>query len=110
MTIKTYDNLPSSAINQIVIDTDNNTVTVQYKSSGNPTPSGYEYSVEDATAFDTQFLAEFDSEDFSVGAFINEKVNGGVMSATGNYPEFLVESAPAGVIDESIYPAWFLNI
>lgn len=105
MTVKTYDQLPSSAINQILIDTDNNTVTVQYKSNGNPAAAGYEYSVEDAVAFDTQFLAEFDNQDFSVGSFINEQVNTGALQTTGNYPEFTVEEQRNEEIDPSIYPA-----
>jgi len=69
----TYDNLPSSAINRIVIDTDTNKVEVVYKSSDKT----YTYSAEDAALFNQQFLAEFDTEDFSVGRFINSNVSSG---------------------------------
>lgn len=73
MTVKTYDQLPSSAIERIVIDTQSNSVEVIYKSS----EKSYTYSTEDATSFDQQFLSEFDSTDFSVGRFINSNVSAG---------------------------------
>ena len=71
--MKTYDNLPSSAIDRIVIDTQTNQVQVVYKSS----EKSYTYSTEDADTFDQQFLSEFDSQDFSVGRFINSNVSAG---------------------------------
>jgi hypothetical protein len=73
MTVKTYDQLPSSAIERIVIDTKTNSVEVVYKSS----EKSYTYSTEDATSFDQQFLSEFDATDFSVGRFINSNVSAG---------------------------------
>lgn len=73
MTVKTYDQLPSSAIDRIVIDTKSNSVEVVYKSS----EKSYTYSTEDATSFDQQFLSEFDATDFSVGRFINSNVSAG---------------------------------
>ena len=71
--MKTYDNLPSSAIDRVVIDTNNNQVQVVYKSS----EKSYTYSTEDADTFDQQFLSEFDNQDFSVGKFINSNVSQG---------------------------------
>lgn len=71
--MKTYDNLPSSAIDRIVIDTNTNQVQVVYKSS----EKSYTYSTEDADTFDQQFLSEFDNQDFSVGKFINSNVSAG---------------------------------
>jgi hypothetical protein len=73
MTVKTYDQLPSSAIERIVIDTKTNSVEVVYKSS----EKSYTYSTENADSFDQQFLSEFDSTDFSVGRFINSNVSAG---------------------------------
>ena len=71
--MKTYDNLPSSAIDRVVIDTNTNQVQVVYKSS----EKSYTYSTEDADQFDQQFLSEFDNQDFSVGKFINSNVSAG---------------------------------
>lgn len=71
--MKTYDNLPSSAIDRVIIDNNNNQVQVVYKSS----EKSYTYSTEDADSFDQQFLSEFDSQDFSVGKFINSNVSQG---------------------------------
>jgi len=74
-----YPNLPSSVIETIEIDTDNNTVSVIYKSNN----KRYTYQSENATQFEQQFLAEFDQgidtgyADVSVGRFINKNVNGG---------------------------------
>lgn len=73
--VKTYDSLPSSAVERIVIDTATNKVEVVYKSSD----KSYTYSTENATSFDQQFLSEFDTEDFSVGKFINSNVNSGTL-------------------------------
>lgn len=78
--MKTYDNLPSSAIQSITIDTSTNQVQVVYKSSDKQ----YTYSAEDATSFDQQFLAEFDTEDFSVGKFINNNVSSGNLTLLTN--------------------------
>lgn len=78
--MKTYDNLPSSAIDRIVIDTATNKVEVVYKSSDKT----YTYSAEDAASFDQQFLAEFDTEDFSVGRFINSNVSSGTLQLLTN--------------------------
>ena len=78
--MKTYDNLPSSAIQSITIDTATNKVEVVYKSSEKP----YTYSAEDATSFDQQFLAEFETEDFSVGRFINSNVSSGNLQLLTN--------------------------
>ena len=71
--MKTYDNLPSSAIDRVIIDNNTNQVQVVYKSS----EKSYTYSTEDADQFDQQFLSEFDNQDFSVGKFINSKVSAG---------------------------------
>ena len=71
--MKTYDNLPSSAIDRVIIDNNTNQVQVVYKSS----EKSYTYSTEDAEKFDQQFLSEFDNQDFSVGKFINSNVSAG---------------------------------
>lgn len=76
MTVKNYQEVPSSAIKNIVIDTEKNTVSIQYQ---NNTDKSYTYSTEDAEGFDQQLLAEFDSEDISVGRFINQSVNEGTL-------------------------------
>jgi len=76
----TYNNLPSSAISSIVIDTNTNQVQVVYK-SGDKT---YTYSTENAADWHQQFLAEFDTEDFSVGQFINSNVNTGALQLLTN--------------------------
>lgn len=79
MSQKVYSNLPSSAVERVVIDTATNQVQVVYKSS----EKSYTYSTEDAEQFDQQFLAEFDSaidnglSDISVGRFINSNVSQG---------------------------------
>lgn len=78
--VKTYDTLPSSAIERIVIDTNTNKVEVVYKSSD----KSYTYSTENAESFDQQFLAEFDTEDFSVGKFINSNVTSGTLQLLTN--------------------------
>ena len=71
--MKTYDNLPSSAIDRVINDNNTNQVQVVYKSS----VKSYTYSTEDAEQFDQQFLSEFDNQDFSVGKFINSNVSQG---------------------------------
>jgi ATP-dependent Zn protease len=76
MTVKNYQEVPSSAIKNIVIDTENNTVSIQYNSSD----KNYTYSTEDAVGFDTQLLAEFDNEDISVGRFVNQSVSNGTLT------------------------------
>lgn len=80
MTSKTYDSLPSTAIERIVIDTATNKVEVVYKSS----EKSYTYNAENAESFDQQFLAEFDTEDFSVGRFINSNVSSGNLQLITN--------------------------
>jgi len=75
MTVKNYQNVPSNAIDSIIIDSDTNKVTLKYKSSDKT----YTYSSENATEFDTQLLAEFDSEDISVGRLINQSINKGML-------------------------------
>jgi len=105
MTVKTYSDLPSSAVNRIDVDTENNTVVVQYKAGNNPAASGYKYAVEDASAFDVEFLAEFDQQDFSVGQFLNEKLNSGVLTATGDQVPFEISAEEEQPIDPTIYPA-----
>jgi ATP-dependent Zn protease len=76
MTVKNYQEVPSSAIKNIVIDTEKNTVSIQYNSS----EKNYTYSTEDAAGFDQQLLAEFDSEDISVGRFVNQSVSNGTLT------------------------------
>ena len=78
--VKTYDSLPSSAVERIVIDTATNKVEVVYKSSDKT----YTYSAEDAALFNQQFLSEFDNTDFSVGKFINSNVNSGTLTLLTN--------------------------
>lgn len=75
MTVKNYQDLPSSAIKNIVIDTEKNTVSVEYHSSA----KNYTYSTEDAVSFDQQLLSEFDSDDISVGRFLNQSVTEGTL-------------------------------
>ena len=82
MTVKNYQDLPSSAIKNIVIDTEKNTVSVEYYSSA----KNYTYSTEDADGFDQQLLAEFDSEDISVGRFLNQSVNEGTLKLLVDWP------------------------
>jgi ATP-dependent Zn protease len=71
--MKNYQQIPSTAIDSITIDSDTNQVVVKYKSS----EKSYTYSTENAVEFDTQLLNEFDSEDVSVGRFINQNVSSG---------------------------------
>jgi len=78
--VKTYDSLPSSAVERIVIDTATNKVEVVYKSS----EKSYTYSTENAESFDQQFLSEFDNTDFSVGQFINSNVSSGNLQLLTN--------------------------
>jgi ATP-dependent Zn protease len=73
--MKNYSEVPSSAIDNISIDTNTNQVVIKYKSS----EKNYTYSTENAASFDQQLLAEFDSEDISVGRFINQSVNQGTL-------------------------------
>ena len=82
MTVKNYQEVPSSAIKNIVIDTVKNTVAIQYNSSA----KNYTYSTENAEGFDEQLLAEFDSEDISVGRFINQSVNEGTLKLLVDWP------------------------
>lgn len=79
MPNKVYSEIPSSVVENIVIDTDNNQVSILYKSN----QKTYTYNAEDAAQFEQQLLAEFDQgidtgyADVSVGRFINSQVNGG---------------------------------
>ena len=79
MTVKTYDELPSSVIKSITINTETNSVEVVYKSN----QKSYTYKAEDAAQFEQQLLAEFDQgidtgyADISIGRFVNQSVNGG---------------------------------
>jgi len=75
MSVKNYQEIPSSAIKNIVIDTEKNTVSIQYNSSD----KNYTYSTEDAVSFDQQLLSEFDSEEISVGSLINQSVSNGTL-------------------------------
>ena len=75
MTVKNYQNVPSNAIDSIIIDNDTNKVTLKYKSSDRT----YTYSSENAAEFDTQLLAEFDSEDISVGRLVNQSISNGML-------------------------------
>lgn len=82
MTVKNYQEIPSSAIKNIVIDTEANTVSIQYNSS----EKNYTYSTEDAVSFDQQLLAEFDSTDISVGSFVNQNVSNGTLTLLADWP------------------------
>ena len=82
MSVKNYQEIPSSAIKNIVIDTENNTVSIQYNSSD----KNYTYSTEDAVSFDQQLLSEFDSEDISVGSFVNQSVSNGTLKLLVDWP------------------------
>jgi hypothetical protein len=78
---KTYQEIPSSAIDSVEINTDNNTVVINYKNSN----KDYSYNVENAEQFEQQFLSEIpfsDSpteDDKSVGRFINQSVQNGTL-------------------------------
>tara|TARA_B100002019_G_scaffold205595_1_gene178352 strand:+ start:741 stop:1001 length:261 start_codon:yes stop_codon:yes gene_type:complete len=79
MPTKVYPELPSSVVEAIEIDTDNNTVSIIYKSNR----KRYTYQSENASEFEQQLLAEFDQgidtgySDVSIGRFVNKNVNGG---------------------------------
>lgn len=81
-----YKEIPSSAIDSVEINTDNNTVLIQYKSSDKT----YKYSVENAESFEQQFLAEIpfsdspEEDDKSVGSFINQSTRNGVLKLLTN--------------------------
>ena len=92
MSVKNYQEIPSSAIKNIVIDTENNTVSIQYNSS----EKNYTYSTEDAVSFDQQLLAEFDSEDISVGSFINQNISSGALQLLTNWPYHILNSLSRG--------------
>lgn len=88
MTVQNYQEIPSSAIDSVEINTDNNTVIIQYKSS----PKTYTYSVENAEQFEQQFLAEIpfsdspEEDDKSVGRFINQSVQNGSLQLLKDWP------------------------
>jgi len=83
MTVQNYQNLPSSAVESVTIDSEANTVVIQYKSS----QKNYTYSTEDADDFQSQFLAEFDveNEETSVGRFINQSVTNGTLTLLADW-------------------------
>ena len=70
MTLATAEENATTAASDI------NQVVVKYKSSA----KSYTYSTENADEFDTQLLNEFDSEDISVGRFINQSVSKGTLT------------------------------
>ena len=78
---KTYQEIPSSAIDSVEINSDNNTVIINYKNS----KKNYSYSVENADQFEQQFLSEIPfsespaEDDKSVGRFINQSVQNGTL-------------------------------
>ena len=84
MPISNHTDLPSSAIHSVIVNTDDNTIGVQYKAGDVPANAAYVYSVENAMTFEADFIAQFDEADFSVGAYINEKVASGVLTTTGD--------------------------
>lgn len=95
--MKNYQEIPSSAIDSITVDSDNNKVVIQYKSS----EKTYTYSTEDADSFDQQLLAEFDSEDLSVGRFINQSVNNGTLQLIADWPYHTLNSFVKGWLHQS---------
>jgi hypothetical protein len=76
-----YKEIPSSAIDSVEINTDNNTVIINYKNSA----KDYSYNVENAEQFEQQFLSEIpfsedpSEDDKSVGRFINQSVQNGTL-------------------------------
>jgi hypothetical protein len=76
-----YKEIPSSAIDSVEINTDNNTVIINYKNSA----KDYSYNVENAEQFEQQFLSEIPfsedpaEDDKSVGRFINQSVQNGTL-------------------------------
>ena len=99
MTVKNYQDLPSSAIKNIVIDTENNTVSVEYTSNSKK----YTYSTEDADGFDQQLLAEFDSEDISVGRFMNQSVSNGTLTLLADWPYHTINKFVKGWLHQFGY-------
>jgi FlaG/FlaF family flagellin (archaellin) len=76
-----YKEIPSSAIDSVEINVDNNTVIINYKNSN----KNYSYNVENADQFEQQFLSEIpfsadpSEDDKSVGRFINQSVQNGTL-------------------------------
>jgi hypothetical protein len=76
-----YKEIPSSAIDSVEINSDNNTVIINYKNSN----KNYSYNVENADQFEQQFLSEIpfsdtpEEDDKSVGRFINQSVQNGTL-------------------------------
>ena len=76
-----YKEIPSSAIDSVEINSDNNTVIINYKNSN----KNYSYNVENADQFEQQFLSEIpfsedpSEDDKSVGRFINQSVQNGTL-------------------------------
>ena len=86
MTVKTYDELPSSAVDKIIIDTDSNQVQIVYKSN----QRSYTYSTENAEQFDQMLLTEFADglnngfADVSIGKLVNNAVSSGTLQLLTN--------------------------
>ena len=100
MPSSSYNDLPSSAIQSVDIDYGTDVVTVVYKSN---TSKQYHYEVADGDEFDRQFLAEFDKEDFSVGAYLNQQISNKTMrelneATASTYEQGLRESVGQPVV------------
>jgi len=86
MTVKTYAELPSSAVDKIIIDTDNNQVQVVYKTN----QRSYTYNTENAEQFDQMLLTEFAAglnngyADVSIGKLVNNAVSDGTLTLLTN--------------------------
>ena len=87
MTVKTYAELPSSAVDKIIVDTDTNQVQVVYKSN----QRSYTYSTENAEQFDQMLLTEFADglsngyADVSIGKLVNNAVSNGTLQLLTNW-------------------------
>ena len=86
MTVKTYAELPSSAVYKIIVDTDTNQVQVVYKSN----QRSYTYSTENAEQFDQMLLTEFADglsngyADVSICKLVNNAVSNGTLQLLTN--------------------------
>jgi hypothetical protein len=77
--MKVYTDIPSSAIDKVVIDKENSTVEVTYASSN----TAYTYSADNVNQFEEAFLAEYDQPELSFGRLINASlVNGNLTLLT----------------------------
>ena len=87
MTLKTYDQIPSSAVDKIIVDTDTNQVQIVYKSN----QRSYTYSTENAEQFDQMLLTEFADGlsngyvDVSIGKLVNNAVSNGTLQLLTNW-------------------------